>query len=93
MHSGRNTRSEHLDLGVGDDHILDLETASIWMQETQPVLPARRAASSIEGTESTAPSLEEWQRGKEQIASLECIVAILVEKNEWMRQQLALYLN
>jgi hypothetical protein len=35
--------------------------------------------------------LDDWQRVRDRIACLETIIAILIEKNERMRQQLALY--
>lgn len=37
--------------------------------------------------------LDEWQRVGDRIACLESIIAILIEKNERMRQQLVLYMD
>ncbi|MGA7108203.1 MAG: hypothetical protein WBV28_01330 [Terracidiphilus sp.] len=37
--------------------------------------------------------LDDWQRVRDRIACLETIIAILIEKNERMRQQLALYMD
>jgi hypothetical protein len=37
--------------------------------------------------------LDAWQRVQDRIACLETIIAILIEKNERMRQQLALYMD
>jgi hypothetical protein len=38
-------------------------------------------------------SLDDWQRVRDRTACLETIIAILIEKNERMRQQLALYMD
>jgi hypothetical protein len=43
--------------------------------------------------EGPAPNLDDWQHKLERIASLEIIIAILIEKNERMRQQLAQYMD
>jgi hypothetical protein len=58
----------------------------------QTALPALEPVP-MEWDEGPVLNLDERQRTRERIASLEIIIAILVEKNERMRQQLAQYTN
>jgi hypothetical protein len=62
------------------------------MQTNAPCLPVW-ATAPIEWREVIASDCAEDLRDRERIASLECIIALLIEKNERMRQQLALYMD
>jgi hypothetical protein len=47
----------------------------------------------MEWHEWATPTPDDWQLKREHIASLEFIIAILIEKNERMRRRLALYID
>jgi hypothetical protein len=52
-----------------------------------------RGAMPMEWHEWATPTPDDWQLKREHIASLEFIIAILIEKNERMRRRLALYID
>jgi len=85
IHHGAEIATWQSAADTGDERSPRLQKAS---NQTTILARAPVPAQSHEGP---PPSIDEWQRDREHIASLETIIALLIEKNERMRQRLAQY--
>jgi hypothetical protein len=76
----------------GDELRLNPQREMSWVESTNGALPMWVAAPQGK-CGSGMLGVEDGHGDRERIACLECIVAILIEKNERMRQQLQMYLD
>lgn len=63
-----------------------------WLSQGEHAMPIWADAPPEKCGNGTL-ALDDRRRDRERIACLECVVAILIEKNEHMRQQLQMYID